>query len=159
MVDRFQVMAMLQAARAYRLGFSLDEAKSYGLNRAIFYAAAKKGFKGGSSKHVGAKQTFRQTPWKQMTKTLTMDGVGNEQAYCVNEGGKRRFVMGDKIIEPKDYNRQIENRFTDYDHAWHEAMSLIEHTNPEILESQRKFYETVYKPHRDELVHRWSAAA
>jgi len=45
MVGRFQVMATLQAARAYALGYSLDEAKSFGLNRAIFYAAAKKGFK------------------------------------------------------------------------------------------------------------------
>lgn len=44
-IGRFQVMATLQAARAYALGLSLEEAKSFGLNRAIFYAAAKKGFK------------------------------------------------------------------------------------------------------------------
>jgi hypothetical protein len=45
MVGRFQVMAILQAARAKVLGYSLNEAKSFGLNRAIFYAAAKRGFK------------------------------------------------------------------------------------------------------------------
>ena len=46
MVGRFQVMALLQAARAKVLGYPLDEAQSFGLNRAIFYAAAKRGFKG-----------------------------------------------------------------------------------------------------------------
>ena len=44
-VGRFQVMAILQAARAMELGFSETRAKSWGLNRAIFYAAAKRGFK------------------------------------------------------------------------------------------------------------------
>ena len=37
-------MATLQAARAYVLGMDLASAKSWGLNRAIFYAAAKRGF-------------------------------------------------------------------------------------------------------------------
>lgn len=41
-VSRFQVMAVLQAARASVLGLDLEEAKSWGLNRAMFYAAAKR---------------------------------------------------------------------------------------------------------------------
>ena len=44
-VGRFQVMAVLQAARALVLGLPESQAKSWGLNRAIFYAAAKRGFK------------------------------------------------------------------------------------------------------------------
>jgi hypothetical protein len=44
-VGRFQVMATLQAARAKELGLSVTAAKSWGLNRAIYYAAAKRGFK------------------------------------------------------------------------------------------------------------------
>ena len=47
-VGRFQVMATLQAARAKILGLPLASAKSWGLNRAIYYAAAKRGFKSGS---------------------------------------------------------------------------------------------------------------
>ncbi len=46
-VGRFQVMSLLQAARAYVLGLPLESAHSWGLNRAIFIAAAKRGFKGG----------------------------------------------------------------------------------------------------------------
>ena len=55
-VGRFQVMATLQAARAYILGLPLESALSWGLNRSIFYAAAKRGFKGGPGvKGKGAK--------------------------------------------------------------------------------------------------------
>ena len=43
-MGRFQVMAVLQAARAYLLGMPLDSAKSLGVSRAIFYAAARRGF-------------------------------------------------------------------------------------------------------------------
>ena len=51
-IGRFQVMATLQAARAFTLGLPLESAKSFGLNRAIFYAAAKRGFrKGGKKKY------------------------------------------------------------------------------------------------------------
>ena len=45
MVGRFQVMAPLQAARAQALGKPREDAESFGLNRAIFYAAAKRGFR------------------------------------------------------------------------------------------------------------------
>lgn len=37
-VGRFQVMATLQATRAKALGLPLPSAKSWGLNRAIWYA-------------------------------------------------------------------------------------------------------------------------
>jgi len=40
-LGRFQVMALLQAARYYKLHGDLEKAKSWGLNRAIFYAWAK----------------------------------------------------------------------------------------------------------------------
>ncbi len=52
-VGRFQVMAILQAARARELGFSETRAKSWGLNRAIFYAAAKRGFKHATQRPKG----------------------------------------------------------------------------------------------------------
>ena len=40
-IGRFQVMALLQTARYYRLHGDLMRAKSFGLNRAVFYAWAK----------------------------------------------------------------------------------------------------------------------
>ncbi|MFL5629428.1 MAG: hypothetical protein ACJ788_27955 [Ktedonobacteraceae bacterium] len=152
-------MALLQAARAKVLGYPLDEAESFGLNRAIFYAAAKGGFKGGTSaKHPGEKHTFKETPAERVTKTIKEDVIGNEIAYYVDVDGKKRYVMGDEILEPEDFKRQVEQRFGKaFAKAWEQAVDIVEHTDRDILESQRKFYEDVYKPRRDELAKEWSA--
>jgi len=152
-------MALLQAARAKVLGYPLDEAESFGLNRAIFYAAAKRGFKGGTSaKHPGEKYTFKETPAEHVTKTIKEDVIGNEIAYYVEIDGKKRYVMGDEILEPEDFKRQVEQRFGKaFAKAWEQALHIVEHTDRDILESQRKFYEDVYKPRRDELAKEWSA--
>jgi len=159
MVGRFQVMALLQAARAKVLGYPLDEAQSFGLNRAIFYAAAKRGFKGGTSaKQPGEQYTFKETPGKSVAKTVQQDVLGNEIAYYVEIDGKKRYVMGDEILEPEDFKREIEQRFGQaYPTAWEQALQLVEQADRATLESQRKFYEEVYKPRRDELAKAWSA--
>jgi hypothetical protein len=159
MVGRFQVMALLQAARAQALGYPLDEAESFGLNRAIFYAAAKRGFKGGtSSKHPGEQQILREAPGKSFTKTIQQDALGDEIAYYVEMDGKKRYVMGDEILEPGDFNRQVAERFGQaFQHAWEQAVQIVGQTDRATLESRRKFYEEVYKPRRDELAKAWSA--
>jgi hypothetical protein len=159
MVGRFQVMALLQAARAKVLGYSLDEAQSFGLNRAIFYAAAKRGFKGATSaKHSGEKQTFKETSGKRVAKTVQEDALGNEIAYYVEMEGKKRYVMGDEFLEPEDFKREVEQRFGKaFPQAWEQALQIVEQADRATLESQRKFYEEVYKPRRDELAKAWSA--
>jgi hypothetical protein len=159
MVGRFQVMALLQAARAKVLGYPLDEAQSFGLNRAIFYAAAKRGFKGGTStKQPGEQHTFKEAPGKSVAKTVQQDVLGNEIAYYVEMDGKKRYVMGDEILEPEDFKREIEQRFGQaFPKAWEQALQLVEQADRATLESQRKFYEEVYKPRRDELAKAWSA--
>ena len=153
-------MATLQAARAKALGLSDEEAKSFGLNRAIFYAAAKKGFKGGSTKRPGKTMSLKISPVQREEKRLDMESVGDEKAYAVHIKGKRYFVMGDDVLDEQDFQRQIQRPFGEYfDVAWREAVSLVEHTDRETLESQKKFYEEVYKPHRDSLAKRWSGDA
>jgi hypothetical protein len=62
MVGRFQVMALLQAARAKALGYPLDEAESFGLNRAIFYAAAKGDLKAVPAPNIPANNRFCERP-------------------------------------------------------------------------------------------------
>ena len=157
MVGRFQVMALLQAARARVLGLSDEEAKSFGLNRAIFYAAAKKGFKGGSTKRQGATMSVRTSPYRKEEKKLRMEAVGNEQAFYVTKNGIKYFVMGNEMLDADDFHRQIIEKFPiDFSKAWQEAVSLVEHADRDVLESQRKFYERVYKPNRDELAAKWS---
>lgn len=160
MVGRFQVMAILQAARAKVLGLSDEEAKSFGLNRAIFYAAAKRGFKGGSTKRQGGTMSVRVSPSRSENKKLGIETIGDEQAFYITQNGKRYFVMGDELLNNEDFRRQVEERFkVRFENAWREAMSLVENTDREVLESQRNFYEKVYKPHRDLLAKKWSGKA
>jgi hypothetical protein len=160
MVGRFQVMALLQAARAKALGYPLDEAESFGLNRAIFYAAAKRGFKGGSgSKHAGEQHVLTGTPGRNVTKTIQQDALGDEVAYYVEMDGKKRYVMGEEIlVEPGDFRRQVAERFGQaFPQAWEQAVQIVERTDRATLESRRKFYEEVYQPRRDELAKAWTA--
>ena len=159
MVGRFQVMALLQAARATVLGYPLDEAESFGLNRAIFYAAAKRGFKGASgSKHPGEQHVLKESPGRNVTKTIQQDALGDEGAFYVKMDGKKRFVMGEEILEPGDFHRQVAERFGQaFPQAWQQAVQIVEQTERATLASRRPFYEEVYKPRRDELAKAWSA--
>ncbi|MGZ3622770.1 MAG: hypothetical protein ACXWPG_06670 [Ktedonobacteraceae bacterium] len=66
--------------------------------------------------------------------------------------------MGDGIREPDDFRRQVAERFGQaFPKAWEQALQIFEQTDRVTLESQRKFYEEVYKPRRDELAKAWSA--
>jgi len=160
-VGRFQVMAVLQAARAFVLGMSIESAKSFGLNRAIFYAAAKKGFKGGTKKtprkFVLTKKPLCEKKAKEIEKTFKITTIGDEMAYSIKIDRKEFFVIGDEIQSPEDFERQIESRFGNhFKRAWEEAVMLCKDYDRGVLTAQRYFYETVYKPRRDELAKKWS---
>jgi hypothetical protein len=164
MIGRFQVMATLQAARAYVLGYSLEEAKSFGLNRAIFYAAAKKGFK--SMKAVRGEiklpkwKLIRKIPKEEIEKiekNIFIEKLGDEIAYCVKLGERKYFLMGDELQTPEDFKKQIEDRFKGkFETAWKEAIDIVKSYDKGVLLSQRYFYEAIYKPRRDELAEKWS---
>ena len=66
--------------------------------------------------------------------------------------GKKRYVMGDEILEPDDFSRQVAQRFGHaFPQAWEQALQIIEQTDRATLVLQHAFYEEVYKPRRDEL--------
>lgn len=87
-VGRFQVMATLQAARAKTLGLPLASARSWGLNRAIFYAAAKRGFKAASAAPGTAKPPKTRAAVREFW-------LGIDKAYRVSVKGKTLFTIGD----------------------------------------------------------------
>jgi len=161
-VGRFQVMATLQAARAHVLGMSIASAKSFGLNRAIFYAAAKRGFKGKGGvkppkQYTLAEKTLSKKEVEKIHKTFEISNIGDEVAYSVKMSGKKFFVIGSQIQSPKDFQRQIERRFGEkFDKAWKEAVKICKNYDKGVLLSQRYFYETIYKPRRDELAKKWT---
>lgn len=156
-VSEFYVHAVLQAARAEMLGLDTDSAKSWGLNRAIFYEAAKKGYihrgrrKGasGGGLAMGSAQKKRQNFGQ-------LYSLGNEKAYAVEaHDGGMRFVIGGQAQSPDAFDKQICRRFPNWKMTWSEAMALMEQAGPSVLKSASRFHAQVYKRWRDLLRVRW----
>jgi hypothetical protein len=152
-VTRFVVMAVLQAARAESLGLPHGSALSWGLNRAIFYAAAKRGFKEGPPK-AGEEQG---KPAKEPSRELYR--LGDDEAYRDPNAKQITFVIGDQDQTAGDFERQVAARFgtkENFRAAWNEAVRIVGSHARATLESRRAFYEEVYKPRRDELSDLWT---
>ena len=147
-LGRFQVMGLMQAARYYLLKGDINKAKSFGLNRAIFYAWAKKYGpvkKGGGQKRLG-EETAKE-------EVHAFEKVGNEEAPIDNSSGL--FIIGNKVQTPEDYDREIAQRinpFVPYDKAWERTLNYLGRFPKEYLEDQRLFFERVYRPVRDSFL-------
>lgn len=162
-VGRFQVMAVLQAARAYVCGLSLDESKSWGINRAIFYAAAKRGFKAFGKKRPAIRPSApvpaRRGPPVRIGKEEVLR-VGDEVAYATRVGKEIRFTIGGEVQTEEDYRKQIVSRFEGrYSEAWKEALRIVRKHPKSTLLSQSEFFQQVYRPLRDELSEKWTEMA
>jgi hypothetical protein len=153
-------MATLQAARAKVLGMKVAEAKSWGLNRAIFYAAAKRGFKRLGGQKVMPELKVSDEKKKEIEKSLGTEYLGDEYAYRVKIDGRNVFTIGDQVQTEADFKQKIEIRFSGkFRDAWQEALKICRDCDKELLKSQRDFYGKVYKPRRDELSEKWTKLA
>ncbi len=143
-VGRFQVMALLQAARYFLLKGDLERAKSFGLNRAIFYAWAKRS--GGRVRtHRAAGASAPSIP----KVAREIEQLGDERAYVSDDGF---FIIGDEVQRPEDYDEQVVRKIeavVPYDRAWNAALNYLRSFPADYLLDQRKFYERVYLPVRD----------
>ena len=154
-VGRFQVMAMLQAARAFELGLPLESAHSWGLNRAIFYAAAKRGFKGGGTgtgSGGGGKQVAREAKADEFH-------LGDDLAFKEPGSSDKKpvFSFGGEAQTEERFQKQIQSRFSgSFRDAWEDALDYVRHFPRETLESQSGFYSDVYRPKRDEFAAKWT---
>jgi hypothetical protein len=152
-VTRFVVMAVLQAARAQSLGLPYDSAVSWGLNRAIFYAAAKSGFRG-SSKKTG------EAPGKPGEgRPPEMYRLGEDEAFRDPHSEKLIFTIGGEAQTPEKFEQQVVSRFGTKENfrvAWDEATRIVGKFDRATLASPQRFYAEVYKPRRDELSDSWT---
>ncbi len=152
-VTRFVVMAVLQAVRAESLGLPHDSALSWGLNRAIFYAAAKQGFKEGPPK-VGEKSgSPSESPSRELYR------LGDDEAYLNPNAKQVTFSIGGQDQTAGDFERQVAARFGTTENflaAWGEAGRIVGSFDRGTLETRRRFYDEVYRPRRDELSDRWT---
>ena len=152
-VTRFVVMAVLQAARAETLGLSREAAYSWGLNRAIFYAAAKRGFRGGTPGVGEAPSTGEARPSPEVYR------LGEEEAYRDPKATELTFTIGGQVQTLEAFEKSVRSRFgtaENFRAAWEEARQTLAGFDRATLESQRRFYDEVYRPRRDELSDRWS---
>lgn len=160
-VRRFQIMALLQAARAVRLGLKVDESKSWGLNRAIFYAAARHGFRRKRA-HYLSPGGGAEAEEKKQIRPDQFYVLGGERGNLATSGpkGMLRFQMGGQVQSPYEFDRQIKARFGDrWSEAWREARQIIDESDARDLQNQQRFFNSVYKPRRDELAEKYSEAA
>ncbi|HYM41068.1 MAG TPA: hypothetical protein VEY12_13145 [Thermoplasmata archaeon] len=153
-INRFTVMAMLQAARARHLGLSEESAYSWGLNRAIWYAAAKRGFSGGGGGGAGP------GGGEAKAKPGNVFYLGQDFAYRDPNSSKVVFILGGKTQTRKEFREKIASRFggvRNFRKAWAEATNIVSGANEDFLKSGEMFYSQVYKPRRDDLVKKWTA--
>jgi hypothetical protein len=148
-LGRFQVMGLLQAARYYLVTGDLERAKSFGLNRAVFYAWAKRYARDHLTppRRVGAVMGEASSLEEGRVELL-----GDEVAYVSERGW---FAIGDEEQTPKDYERQIAARIGSiipYEEAWRAALDYLRRLPRSILLDQRRFYEEAYKPVRDDFL-------
>jgi hypothetical protein len=124
------------------------------LNRAIFYAAAKRGFRVAPSSRR-SRGEIKEDPIKETKEEFYL---GSEMAFKAKEvPGDPFFVMGDKVQTEEEFTRQIQARFGEvFDQAWIEALEYVKQFDKAVLLSQNAFYTKVYKPRRDEFAAKWT---
>jgi len=113
-INRFPICAMVYKEAAQLLGYSEGEAKSLGLTRAIFFAAAKAGFKAGGAGKPKAYTKRYEDQKKDGIKRDAQDqisfaGIG---MYIVeiNGEGELRGIIGGKISQPEQYDNQVKDK-------------------------------------------------
>lgn len=151
-ITRFTVMATLQAARARKLGLSAPSAFSWGLNRAIFYAAAKRGFGGRPKAGEGGQPSKSSRP-------ENLYSLGNDEAYRDPSSSELLFTIGGETQTEEGFRKQVAARFgneQNFQRAWNEAIETVGDFDEDVLRSGSLFYSQVYKPRRDDLVAKWS---
>ncbi len=156
---RFPVMALLQAARYYVLYGDLERAKSFGLNRAIFYAWAK--YYGPAKRsriHIASSGAQPQQA-RRASRRGGVEGewriVAGEKVQVSRDGW---FVMGGVEQRPEDFDRQVARRFEEagipFEEAWRAALEYVKRFPRSVLTDPQRFYKEVYEPVRDRFVER-----
>jgi len=152
-VGRFPVMALLQAARYYLLTGDEEKAKSFGLNRAIFYAWAKY--------HGPARSAARRLRQAPRSGAPAAAGEGGERLVevigeKVKVGPRGWYSMGGVEQTPEDFERNVARKFEEagipFQEAWRAALDYVAGFPERVLRDPQRFYKEVYEPVRDVFV-------
>ncbi len=152
-IGRFQVMALLQAARYYKLKGDLERAMSWGLNRAIFYAWAK--YYGKERKRYITLEELEQSARKRRTPLKCPNGMTEVLGECVELGRSGFYSIGGNEQTPREFRRQVIDkisRILKWDDVWRAALEYVSQFPDKVLENPQLFYKLVYEPIRDTFI-------
>jgi hypothetical protein len=100
-INRFPICTLVYKEAAEMQGHNSDFSKSLASARAVFFAAAKKGFKNKNGKHYNG----LNSPDMKMPQIYSMDFAGID-AFCIEtENGTRSCLLDGKIFEPQEYDK------------------------------------------------------
>ncbi len=149
-VGRFQVMALLQAARYYLLTGDLERAKSWGLNRAIFYAWAK--YYGQRYRRYTSLKELIERARRHRPGTRCPEGMEEVLGECVQRGPHGWFSIGGEEQTPRDFDRQVVykvSRLLPWERVWEAALEYLKMFPETVLRDPQRFYKLAYEPVRD----------
>lgn len=142
-IGRFQVMALLQAARYFLLKGDINKAKSFGLNRAIFYAWAK---------HYKVIRSKRHSGPSYGGKKLKFEYLGNEPAPISSSG---LFIIGDQEQRPEFFDKEVISKIEQvipFSIAWEATLKYLRNFPKRVLLDQQEFFKKVYDPVKDDFI-------
>jgi hypothetical protein len=150
-VGRFEVMALLQTARYYLLTRDIEQAKSFGLNRAIFYAWIKYN-----------RPQYRSLPYHSAISVHKVKEIGSSNTSKslkvvedeVEVRGKY-FIFGDQVQKPEDFEKTIARKIDmvlPFELVWYLTLRYVSNFSLDILRDPNKFYKHVYEPVRDTYI-------
>ncbi|HIP56782.1 MAG TPA: hypothetical protein EYH02_01745 [Ignisphaera aggregans] len=150
-VGRFEVMALLQAVRYYLLTGDMEKAKSFGLNRAIFYAWLK---------YHGSRR-WRVPQVIEKEKQMRNHSTGSESTSLgivkdgVEVGPRGWFTIGGQEQTPTDFDKQVRFKFETFipfEVVWRMAVNYVKQFPESVLRDPNKFFKYVYEPVRDNFI-------
>ena len=139
-LNRFPKMVALQKERAVKLGFDTEFAKAIGFAEAKKYAIfSRRG--GGYTSRKKSKNNKSYISNNSLREfRLTLDNSGFP-------------IVANQTITPKDYDeymRRFDLSTLQVLETW--AQKLLEKTSSEVLRNETRFFNNVWKLHRDDNI-------
>jgi len=146
-VNRFPKMAALQKFRALKLGYPKDIAEAIGIAEATKYAIFKNLHR---LKRSGKEEVDRLAP-EYGSEKEKLDWKTFKIFKLAAKNGKP--YVGGKIFTSKDYEQKVLTKWGKAGkriEIW--AENIIKDTPEEILKNEQKFFNKVWKLHRDDMI-------
>ena len=142
-MNRFPKMAYLQYARACQLDYPVWQAKAIGMAEAKKYAMFK------NARYVPVPRNKKTSSRKSLLYLLYKENP-HFKLFVDNEGYP---VVGKQRVTDEDFDKYMKRfdfRTIRRLEAW--AFSIVKPLRREILENESKFFNHVWKPHRDDEI-------